>query len=131
MKIAVTIVRVLLGLLFLFAGTMAFLMAFHVVPSPAIPPGLAGDFNRALNESSYMLGVAAFEIVGGVLLLIGGRFVPLGLVMIGPVIVNIAFYHIFLDRDLKKAIPAIVVSVLSLFLLRQYRGAFAGLVRGN
>ena len=131
MKIAVAIVRVLLGLLFLLSGTMAFLMAFDVVPSPPIPSGSAGDFSRALNESSYMLGVAAFEIVGGVLLLIGGGFVPLGLVMIGPVIVNIAFYHLFLDRDVTNAIPAIVVSVLSLFLLRYYRGAFAGLVRGT
>jgi uncharacterized membrane protein YphA (DoxX/SURF4 family) len=100
-----------------------------VVPSPELPPGLAGDFNKALGESHYMLGVAAFEIVGGALLLIGARFAPLGLVMVGPVIVNIAFYHIFLSPQ--GAVPAVVVCVLSLFLLYYYRHAFAGLVRAN
>ncbi|HEV7403351.1 MAG TPA: hypothetical protein VGO11_10505 [Chthoniobacteraceae bacterium] len=131
MKIAATIVRVLLGLAFLLFGTMAFLMAFHFMPSQELPAGLAGDFNRALGESHYMLGVAAFEIVGGVLLLIGGRFTPLGLLLIGPVVVNIAFYHLFLDHDVMHAIPAVVVSVLSLFLLCVYRSAFAGLVRAS
>ena len=129
MKIAATVARILLGLGFVLFGTVAFLMSFHVMPTPELPAGPAGDFNRALGESHYMLGVAAFEIAGGVLLLIGGRFAPLGLVMIGPVIVNIAFYHIFLSAQ--GAAPAVVVCVLSLFLLYYYRHAFAGLVRAN
>src|SRR3954463_153734 len=97
MKIAATIVRILLGLAFIFFGVMAYLLAFHVMPSPEMPAGLASDFNRALFESHYFLGIAAVEIIGGILLLISGRIAPLGLLMIGPVIVNIAFYHIFLQ----------------------------------
>jgi uncharacterized membrane protein YphA (DoxX/SURF4 family) len=129
MKTAATVIRILLGLAFVLFGVMAFLLSFNVMKSPELPDGLAGDFNRALGESHYMLGVAAFEIVGGVLLLIGGRFAPLGLVMVGPVIVNIAFYHIFLDHN--NAVPAVVVAVLSLFLLYYYRKAFAGLVQAS
>jgi hypothetical protein len=40
--------------------------------------------------------VSAMQVVAGVLLLIN-RFVPLALVILGPVVVNIAFYHIFLS----------------------------------
>lgn len=127
MKIAAIIARLLLGLAFLLAGTMAFLMAFHVLPSPELPKGAAGEFVGALNASHYGLGIAVFELAGGVLLLIGGRFAPLGLVMVGPVVVNIVFYHLFLHPQ--ESVGAVVVSVLSLFLLYYYRSAFAGLVR--
>jgi uncharacterized membrane protein YphA (DoxX/SURF4 family) len=127
MKIAAIIARILLGLVFTVFG----LNAFHpfIPMSGSMPTGDAGAFIGALMASHYILGVAAFEVVGGVLLLIGGRFAPLGLVMVGPVIVNIAFYHIFLNPQ--DAVPAVVVSVLSLFLLYYYRRAFAGLVRAS
>jgi putative oxidoreductase len=127
MKIAATIARILLGLMFTVFGVNAF---FPFIPmNGPMPTGNAGAFIGALMASHYMLGVAAFEIAGGVLLLIGGRFAPLGLVMVGPVIVNIAFYHIFLAPE--GAAPAVVVCVLSLFLLYYYRKAFAGLVRAS
>ena len=40
--------------------------------------------------------VAVLQVIGGVLLLVN-RYVPLGLVLLGPVIVNILLYHIFLN----------------------------------
>ena len=64
--------------------------------------------------------------LGGLLLLIG-RYVPLGLTLLGPVIVNILLFHIFLEPS---GLPmAIVVAVLALFLLCRYRTNFAGLVK--
>ena len=64
--------------------------------------------------------------MGGLLLLIG-RYVPLGLTLLGPVIVNILLFHIFLDPS---GLPmALVVAVLALFLLWRYRANFAGLVK--
>jgi len=64
--------------------------------------------------------------VGGLLCLVG-RFVPLGLTLLGPVIVNILCFHIFLDRT---GLPmALVVSALALFLVWAYRSSFAGLLR--
>ena len=123
MKVATTIVRVLLGLMFVVFGSNIFL---HFIPMPPQKPSLATDFSRALMESNYMYVVGALQVAGGLLLLIG-RYVPLGLTLLGPVIVNILLFHIFLEPT---GLPmAIVVSALALFLLWRYRTNFAGLVR--
>jgi hypothetical protein len=59
--------------------------------------------------------------------LLTGRFVPLGLTLLGPVIVNILLFHIFLEP---KGLPvAVVVSALSLIVLWNHRSSFAGLVK--
>ena len=92
----------------------------------AAHPGLAGDFVKALFMSKYFYVVAVLQIAGGALLLLG-RFVPLGLTLLGPVIVNILLFHIFLDPA--GLAVAIVVGALALFLLWAYRSAFSGLIK--
>ena len=88
MKIVGLLSRVLLGLLFLVFGLNGFL---HFIPM-APPAGLAGQYMGALFLSHYLLAVFLLEIVGGVLLL-ANRFVPLALVLLGPVVVNIVLFH--------------------------------------
>ena len=81
---------------------------------------------KALFVSHYYYVVAILQIVGGAICLLG-RFVPLGLTLLGPVIVNILLFHIFLQPT---GLPlAVVVSALELFLLWAYRGAFGGLIK--
>jgi putative oxidoreductase len=121
MKVLIIIVRTLLGLAFVVFGLNAFL---HFIPAPP-PQGLAGDFTKALFVSHYFYVIAILQIVGGALLMLG-RFVPLGLTLLGPVIVNILLFHIFLERS--GLAIAVVVSVLALFLLWAYRAAFRGLL---
>src|SRR2546430_12172638 len=122
MKIAIIIARTLLGLIFVVFGLNAFLQFIHMPP----PQGLAGDFMKALFASHYFYVVAILQIAGGALCLLG-KFVPLGLTLLGPVIVNILLFHIFLDRS---GLPlAVVVSALALFLLWAYRQAFGGLFK--
>ena len=88
MKIATLVARILLGLLFLVFGLNGFL---HFLPmSP--PPGVAGQYLGALFVSHYLVAVFTIEIIGGVLLL-AGRFVPLALILLGPVMVNILLFH--------------------------------------
>jgi len=124
MKIATIIARVLLGLIFVFFGSNIFL---HFIPMPPLPATLAGDFSKALMQSHYIYVVGLLQVIGGLLLLIG-RYVPLGLTLLGPVIVNILLFHILLEPSgLPMAI--IVVAVLALFLLWRYRTNFAGLVK--
>jgi len=123
MKIIVIIARVLLGVMFVVFGSNAFL---HFIPMPPPPPGPAGDFSKALFASGYLYVVAGLQVVGGALLLLG-RFVPLGLTLLGPVIVNILLFHIFLEHS--GLLLAVLVSALALFLLWAYRRAFAGLVK--
>ena len=121
MKIATIIARSLLGLIFVVFGLNMFL---HFIPTPPPPQGPARDFMMALFVSHYLYVVGALQVAGGVLLLIG-RKVPLGLILL--VIVNILCFHILMAP---AGLPmAIVVSLLALFLLWRYREHFAGLVK--
>ncbi len=118
MKYVIIVVRVLLGLVFAVFGSNAF---FHFIPMPPMQ-GQAGAFITALASSGYLYAIAALQVLGGLCLLIGARFVPLGLTLLGPVIVNIVLYHIFLDPN---GLPmAGVISLLALFLLWVYRFKF-------
>jgi uncharacterized membrane protein YphA (DoxX/SURF4 family) len=123
MKIATVAARVLLGLMFVVFGSNIFL---HFIPMPPMPDTPATQFGKILMESHYMLVVGGLQLVGGLLLLIG-RFVPLGLVLLGPVIVNILLFHIFLEPS--NLAPGVVAAILALFLLWRYRANFAGLVQ--
>jgi putative oxidoreductase len=93
MKIVTLIARILLGLVFLVFGLNGFLNFLNTGPAPT---GLAGQFLGALILSHYYWVVAALQIAGGALLLVN-RFVPLALVLLGPVIVNIICFHVFMN----------------------------------
>jgi len=122
MKIATIIARILLGLVFTVFGSNAFL---HFIPMPPMS-GPSGDFITAMYVTHYLYVVAGCQVLGGLILLIG-RYVPLGLTLLGPVIVNILCFHIFMNPE---GLPlALVVAALALFLLWRYRANFAGLVK--
>src|SRR5438045_1174456 len=93
MKIATVIVRILLGLLFVVTGLNGFL---HFIPMPPPKNQLAGEFTGAMFATGYLSVVMALQLIGGLLILVG-RFLPLGLLVVGPIIVNILLVHIFLD----------------------------------
>ena len=123
MNIVIIIIRSLLGVMFVAFGMNMF---FHFIPIPPPHEGPARDFMSALAVTKYLYVVGALEVVGGIILL-AGRFVPLGLTLLGPVIVNILCVHVFLDR---KGLPmAIVVSASALFLVWSYRSSFAALLK--
>jgi putative oxidoreductase len=122
MKIATVIARVMLGLVFFVFGLNKFLNFIHMPP----PSGEAGAFFGALYVTHYLYVIATCEIVGG-LLLLSGRYVALGLTFVGPVVVNILAFTIFMSHTGWP--PAALVVVLSLFLLWRYRENFAGLVK--
>jgi uncharacterized membrane protein YphA (DoxX/SURF4 family) len=123
MKVATIIARVLLGLIFVVFGSNAFL---HFIPMPPPPQNLAGDFLKVFFASGYVYVIGATQLAGGVFLLIG-RFVPLGLTILAAVIFNILVFHTLMAPE--GFAPALVVTVLELFLLWRYRDAFAGLLR--
>ncbi|HUY26676.1 MAG TPA: DoxX family membrane protein [Candidatus Binataceae bacterium] len=118
MKIATTIVRVLLGLIFTIFGLNGFL---HFLPNPPMPDA-AIHFFGALYATRYMLPLMfAAQVIGGVLL-VAGIFVPLALVILAPIVVNIIFFHMFLAPG---GLPlALVVTLFELFLAWRHRAAF-------
>ena len=121
MKIVTLIARILLGLVFLVFGLNGFLNFLNTGPAPT---GLAGQFLGALFLSHYYWVVAALQIAGGLLLLVN-RFVPLALVLLGPVIVNIICFHVFMNPS--GAPPAAVVTVLWLIVFYRNRQHFSGI----
>src|ERR1700739_1854902 len=106
MKIASLIARLLLGLVFLVCGLNGFL---HFIKAP-MPTGLAGQFAAAIFMSGYWVVIFGVQVICGALFLVN-RFVPLALVLIGPVIVNILAIHGLMGA--LSGLPlAIVVTIL-------------------
>jgi len=122
MKILTIIVRILLGLIFVFFGSNGLL---HFLPMPALPQGVAGEFLHSFFASGYVYVISAFQLLAGLLLLIG-LFVPLGLTILAAIIVNIWAFHLLMAPE--GLPPAIVVSILEVFLVWRYRDRFAGIL---
>lgn len=121
MKTASLIARYLLGLIFFVFGLNGFL---HFIPMPP-PSGLAGQYMGALFVSHYLVAVFLLQLVGGILLL-ANRFVPLALVLLGPVIVNILLFHSLMAPE---GLPmAVIVTTLWLVVFFSVRSAFAGIL---
>jgi len=117
MKIAELIARILLGLVFVVFGLNGFL---NFIPTGPLPTGLAGEFVDALMKSHYVLAVSALQVVGGALLLVN-RYVPLGLTLLGPVIVNILLFHLLLNHTgLPVAIVVVILWCIIAYRQRQY-----------
>ena len=121
MKVVTLIARLLLGSIFIVFGLNGFLNFLSMGP---MPTGLAGQFVGALAQSHYFWVVAALQVVGGLLLLVN-RFVPLALVLLGPVIVNILLYHIFMSPA-GMGLP-LVVTILWFIVFYGVRRHFSGI----
>ncbi|HTU80543.1 MAG TPA: hypothetical protein VMF61_00345 [Candidatus Acidoferrales bacterium] len=119
MNIVTTIARLLLGLLFVAAGLMAFVMT-----APMPEPGLAGAFNDAFVRSHYAMFVGAAQLVLGVLLLVD-RFVPVALIVLAAFLYNSFAFHATM---LPVGLPvAAIVALLWFAVSWSYRRAFAAL----
>lgn len=125
MRIAMIIVRTLMGLLFLFGAVTYFLNLF---PPPSLQSAMKA-FTEGLAASGYFFTLLKVtELVCGLALLVG-RFVPLALVIISPIIVNIFFVHLCLDRT---GLPVAIFLVLAnIFLAYCHRDAFKALLKPN
>ncbi|MEP6703322.1 MAG: DoxX family protein [Acidobacteriota bacterium] len=125
MKIVMIIVRTLMGLLFLFASVTYFLMVMGVFPTPPME-GAVKTFNEGLAASGYFFTLLKITEFVCAILLLTGRFVPLALVILSPIIINIFFVSLFLDRT---ALPVgIFVVAANIFLAYCYRDAFKPLL---
>ena len=117
---------VVLGLLFVMSGVV---VLFKLAPMPKLPEGSpAALFMGALGPTGYMNFVKVLEILGGILVAIP-RTRNLGLLVLGPIIVNILAFQIFIAGGSDLFAPMLVVIVvLTLYLLWVGRKAFAGLI---
>lgn len=132
MKYLPNIVGGLLGLLFVASAVMFFLIVKGIVQSPQPPPpegSFAALFMGAFIPSGYMYFVKVFEVLGGILVAIP-RTRNMGLLILGPIIINILAFHAFIlkGQDLFSP-PIVIIVVAALYLLWSGRKAFAGLLQ--
>ncbi len=93
MRIAATVVRYLLGLIFLVFGLNGFL---NFLPPPELGP-VAGAFMGGLAGTGYFFPMLKiFEVLAGVLLLTG-MYVPLAIAILGPITLNIFLLHVAVE----------------------------------
>ena len=125
MKIASVVVRVFVGLLFLFASITYW---FKLITPPPMT-GAMKVFSDGLQASVYLMPVVmAIELLCG-LSFVSGKFVRLAVVVIFPIFVNIVCIHIFLDRSgLPVAVP---LAFCELFLVYVYRDSYQPMMRNE
>jgi len=126
MKKLPTIASILLGLCFLAASIPVLL---NLMAMPKLPEGTpAAHFMAAFMPTGYMKFVKCFEFFGGLM-----AFVPrlrnVALLLLGPIIVNILGYTVFVDSPAHLLNPLlIIVLVCALYLLWDARRKFASLL---
>jgi putative oxidoreductase len=115
MKIATIIVRVLIGLLLLFASITYF---FNIGPAQPAATEEFKVFSTGLITSVYIFPLAkAIELLCG-LSFLSGRYVTLANILILPITINILLINYFLSPE---NLPiAIAMFIGNLFLIYRY-----------
>jgi putative oxidoreductase len=123
MKIATHIVSALFGLLFLAGGLFFF---FGTQPPGPPEDSLPGKFMAAFGPTGYMTFVKICEIIGGLLVMVP-KTRNLGLLALGPIVLNVLCFHAFVVGGGWNPVHAFITAA-PLFLLWTERNAFAKLV---
>jgi hypothetical protein len=123
MKIAIIVARIILGLAFVVFGLFPFLT---FLPQPPPPPGLAGDYIKVFIASHYAQVIGAMQFLSG-LMLLTGKFVPLGLTILAAILFNIWAFHLLMEPA--GIIPGAVATLLWAVVFWGYRDRFAGILR--
>ena len=118
---------IVLGLLFVMSAVT---VLFNLVKMPPPPEGTpAAMFFGAFGPTGYLKFVKVLELAGGLLVMIP-RLRNLGLLVIGPIIVNILAFHIFIGGGFKDLLNPMLLFIiaLALYLLWIGRKNFSGLL---
>lgn len=118
MKLAATIARYLLGLIFTVFGLNGFL---NFIKQPPPPEAIAGQFFGVVFTSHYAWMFFAFQLIAG-LLLLSGYFVPLALTVLAAELVNILTFHATMNPE--GIAPGLLAAVLWIIVFLQYRASF-------
>lgn len=122
-RIAPIALRIVYGLAFAAAGAVGL---FQLAPQPP-HTGAAGAFVGGLAAAGYFFPLLkGTELVAG-LLLVSGRFVPLALTVLAPIVLNIAAFHFLLEPQGAPFAAFLVLAEAA--LAWTYRAAFAPLFR--
>jgi putative oxidoreductase len=128
MKYLPIIAGIILGGLFIMASVM---VLFNLVPPDKMPPPATPEaemFMNAFGPTGYLTFVKVLELLGGILILIP-KTRNYGLLVLGPIIINILAFHAFVTKGKELFSPMLIVIVLlALYLFWVERKKFAGLL---
>ena len=125
MRIAVTIVRLLMGLMFLFASVV---VLFKLMPQPK-STGDAKVFMEGMVASGYLMTLVKLTELVCAIAFLSGFFVPLAAVVIFPITLNILMFHLFLAPE---GLPvAILLMIGNLFLAYYYRERYIPMLKAK
>jgi putative oxidoreductase len=122
MKIASTVCRYLLGVMFTIFGANGF---FHFLQQPPPSSVFAIQFLTVLVGSHFIGLIFLLQLIAGILLL-ADRFVPLALVTLAAILTNILDYHLTMDPG--GIAPGLVATILWIVTAQNYRRNFRGLL---
>jgi len=125
MKHIPTIAGILLGLLFIGSASV---VLFGLAPTPEIPEDTPiAAFMAAFGPTGYMTFVKVLELTGGVLVAIP-RTRNAGLLVLGPIIVNILAFHLLVAGDGILQLKLLPIILIPLYLLWVERNKWINLV---
>lgn len=127
MKIAVIIVRILLGLMFLNASIGYF---FNLYETPKEIPQDTMTYMSGLSVVHLMDIVKSIELLCAIALL-AGRYVALAVIVLFPITFNIVLLHGVLEPGSFAFINAVIVLLMHLFLFYAYRKHYATLFKAK
>ena len=115
MKIAATIARIIVGLIFFILGLNGFL---HFIPAPNVS-GNVMAFMTVLIGTKYYVVIFGVQVIAGLLLLVN-QYVPLALVALAAVLVNIITFHVTMAPE---GLPVPIVLLVLWFAIALDRRA--------
>lgn len=126
-KIAAAIAGVILGGLFIMAAVV---VLFKLVDEPAPAEGTpAAAFMAAFGPTGYMTFVKILELLGGLLVIVP-KTRNFGLLILGPILVNILAFHVFIEKGAGLLDPMLILIVAcAAFLLWVERKSFLSLLK--
>jgi uncharacterized membrane protein YphA (DoxX/SURF4 family) len=127
MKIAAIIAGILLGFVFVASGLMI-LLNLAPPPPPCAEGSPAAQFMAAFTTTPYLKFVKVLEVVGGLLVAIP-KTRRAGLLVLGPILINILAFHAFIQKgEGLFSAPLVILVLLTLFLVWVERTAFCSFV---
>jgi putative oxidoreductase len=123
MKIALIIVRILMGLIF---AASAIVVLFNLVQPPPLV-GKVKTFNEGIAAAGYFIPtLKSLELICA-LALLTGRMLPLATIVLFPITINIFLFHANLSPE---GLPvAFFLLAGNIFLAYTYRGRFFPLLQ--